>query len=285
MNDSTSIGNWGVLDFAGGIVIHTSAGIGSLICALYLGRRKHYFDFMGEFPPSNLPLAATGAALLWIGWFGFNGGSALASGPVAVSALISTQVGCSCGAFTWLIIGWYREKPQAAALMNGALAGLAGITPASGYVNTSATILLGVIFGAASYFSVVLMKHKLHIDDALDVSSVHGLTGVIGALAIGFFAQKSIDPAGADGLFYGHAMQLVYQFVGVLVTLVYAGVWTYLLLKLVDRLFGVRVDEDAEEVGLDVRFPYTHTLCSHTTLIALVVNLCAFQHDLYMLVY
>jgi ammonia channel protein AmtB len=238
---------WGVLDFAGGIVIHTSAGIGSLVAALYLGRRKHFYEFMGEFPPSNLPLAATGAALLWIGWFGFNGGSALASGPVAVSAIVSTQVGCSCGAFTWLVLSWWKEKPQAAALLNGALAGLAGITPASGYINTPETILMGCIFGVASFYSVVLMKHHLHIDDALDVSSIHGLTGLLGSLAVGFFAQD-----GADGLFYGNAMQLAYQVVGVLVALVYPGIVTYGLLRFLDKVLGgIRAPENEEEVGLD----------------------------------
>ena len=248
------LGKWGTLDFAGGIVIHTSAGIGSLIAALYLGRRKHFFDFMGEFPPSNLPLAATGGALLWIGWFGFNGGSALASGPVAVSAITSTQVGCSCGAFAWLMLSWLKEKPQSVALMNGALAGLAGITPASGYINTPASIALGFTFGIASFYSVVLMKHHLHIDDALDVSSVHGLTGMLGALGLGFFAQLRIDPlGGADGAFYGHPMQLVYQLVGILVALAWAGFWTFVLLKGLDLVTkgGIRIGDDEEEVGMD----------------------------------
>lgn len=246
------LGKWGTLDFAGGIVIHTSAGMGSLVAALYLGRRKHFFDFMGEFPPSNLPLAATGTALLWIGWFGFNGGSSLGAGHVAVSAITSTQIGCSCSAFMWLVLSWWKEKPTSVALMNGALAGLAGITPASGYINTPATILLGCVFGVASFYSIVMMKHHLHIDDALDVSSVHGLTGVLGALGLGLFAQLRIDPSGADGAFYGHGMQFVYQLVGVLLTAAYAGFWTLLLLKFLDLVHGgIRVTEDEEEVGVD----------------------------------
>jgi len=243
---------WGVLDFAGGIVIHTSAGIGSLVCACYLGRRAQFFEFMGEFPPSNLPLAATGAALLWIGWFGFNGGSALQAGPVAVSAIVSTQIGCSMGAVTWLVLSWIKNKPQSTALINGALAGLAGITPMSGYIATTESILMGFIFGLASFYAVILMKHHLHIDDALDVSSVHGLTGLIGSLCVGLFAQKSIDPNGADGAFYGNPKQLLYQFVGVVVTLAYAGLMTFVLLKVIDKAFGgLRVNEDGEEVGLD----------------------------------
>jgi hypothetical protein len=226
--------------------------MGSLVAALYLRRRKHFFDFMGEFPPSNLPLAATGTALLWIGWFGFNGGSSLGAGHVAVSAITSTQIGCSCSAFMWLVLSWWKEKPTSVALMNGALAGLAGITPASGYINTPATILLGCIFGVASFYSIVMMKHHLHVDDALDVSSVHGLTGVLGALGLGLFAQLRIDPSGADGAFYGNGMQFVYQLVGVLLTAAYAGFWTLVLLKFLDIIHGgIRVTEDEEEVGVD----------------------------------
>jgi len=246
------LGKWGTLDFAGGIVIHASAGIGSVIVALHLGRRKHFYDFMGEFPPSNLPLAATGAALLWIGWFGFNGGSALEAGPLAVSALVSTQIGCSAGAFAFLMLSWWKGKPQATAVLNGALAGLAGITPASGYVNSPATVALGLVFGAAAFAGVHVMKHSWHVDDALDVSSVHGLTGVLGALGLGLFAQLRMDPLGANGAFYGHPMQLVYQLVGVLLTIAWAGFWTVVLLKFLDWLHnGVRVGEDEEEVGLD----------------------------------
>ena len=169
-----------------------------------------------------------------------------------MSAISSTQIGCSCGAFMWLLLSWWKEKPQSVALMNGALAGLAGITPASGYINTSATLLMGCIFGIASFFSVGLMKHKLHIDDALDVSSVHGLTGILGSLSIGLFAQLDIDPKGANGAFYGHGMQMIYQLCGVLFTIVYAGVLTWALLKLVDRLVGgLRVPEEEEDIGID----------------------------------
>ena len=151
------------------------------------------------------------------------------------------------------MLSWWKEKPQSAALMNGALAGLAGITPASGYINTPATILLGLIFGVASFFSVVLMKHHLHIDDALDVSSIHGLTGMLGSLGLGLFAQLRIDPAGANGAFYGNPSQLLKQFVGVLIALLYAGIWTYALLRILDVITpgGIRIGEDEEEVGMD----------------------------------
>lgn len=220
--------------------------------ALYLGRRHRFYDYMGEFPPSSLPLAAIGAALLWIGWGGFNGGSAFASGPVAVSAIVSTQIGCSCSAFVWLVLSWYRDKPSSIALMNGALAGLAGITPASGYINNGASIGLGFVLGVCSYFSVVIMKTKLHVDDALDVSSIHGLTGVLGALAVGLFAQLRLNPNGADGAFYGHPEQMAYQTVGVLVVAIYAGVLTFLILKVLERFMGdLRASEDAEIAGLD----------------------------------
>ncbi len=151
------------------------------------------------------------------------------------------------------MLSWWKEKPQAAALLNGALAGLAGITPASGYVNSPASIFLGVVFGLASFGGVHVMKHHWHVDDALDVSSVHGLTGVLGSLGLGLFAQLRMDPLGANGAFYGHPMQLLYQFCGVLLAIGWAGFWTIILLRLLDHFQsgGIRCGEDEEEVGLD----------------------------------
>jgi Amt family ammonium transporter len=150
------------------------------------------------------------------------------------------------------MLSWWKGKPQSTALLNGALAGLAGITPASGYVNSPASVALGLIFGAASFGAVHVMKHSWHVDDALDVSSVHGLTGVLGAIGLGLFAQLRMDPLGANGAFYGHPMQLVYQVCGVLLAIGWAGFWTIVLLRLLDWLHGgVRVGEDEEEVGLD----------------------------------
>lgn len=247
------LGKWGTLDFAGGIVIHTTAGVGSIVCALMLGRRQQFERFMGEFPPSNLPLAATGAALLWMGWFGFNGGSALQAGPVAVSALISTQIGCAAGSFAWMVLAWWSGKPSLSGMLNGALAGLAGITPASGYINTQWSLLLGLIFGVASFYGVHLAKHKWHLDDALDVNMVHGLTGVIGSLAVGLFASEDHSGIpGANGAFYGHGMQFVYQLCGVLLAAAWAGFWTWLIIVFLTRIYGpLRVNDREEEIGLD----------------------------------
>ncbi|EFA81479.1 ammonium transporter [Heterostelium album PN500] len=245
--------NLGVLDFAGGIVIHTTAGVSSLVIALYIGRRKDFEKYGGEFPPSNIPLAALGAALLWMGWFGFNAGSALAAGSVATSAVASTQIGGSFSAIVWIILSWLKGKPSTVAVINGVIAGLAGITPASGYINSQYSIGLGVVLGLASYLSVYLLKHRLHIDDALDVSSVHGLTGIIGAIAIGFCAQKSINPdGGANGLFYGNARLLGIQVMAVVVAAAWSALATIVIIVLIDKIMGLRIEESEEEHGLDL---------------------------------
>ncbi|EGC31727.1 ammonium transport protein A [Dictyostelium purpureum] len=241
-----------VLDFAGGIVIHTSAGVSALVVALYVGKRKEFEKYGGEFPPSNLPLAVIGAALLWMGWFGFNAGSALAAGDVAASAVASTQIGGSFSAIVWIALSWLKGKPTTVSAINGIIAGLAGITPASGYINSQYSIGLGVALGLSSYYSVVLLKHKLHIDDALDVSSVHGLTGIVGALAIGFCAELSINAKGANGAFNGNPIQIGYQLLGVSVVGAWAALVTYGLLLAIDYTIGVKIDENEEELGLDL---------------------------------
>ena len=245
---------WGVLDFAGGIVIHASAGVASLVAAVMIGQRREFELFMGEFPPSNLPLAAIGCALLWLGWSGFNAGSALNGGSVAVSALVSTQIGAVSSGCVWLLLSMWRGKPTCSGLMNGLLAGLAGITPASGYINSPASLLLGVILGFCSYWGVQLQKHKLGVDDALDVSMVHGLTGIIGSIFIGFFSTTSVNAAGADGLVYGGGVRLLlYQLAAVALTAVWSAVVTYAVLLVCQYTMagGIRVSEDEEEVGLD----------------------------------
>ncbi|GAM27761.1 hypothetical protein SAMD00019534_109370, partial [Acytostelium subglobosum LB1] len=249
-------GGWmqkmGVLDFAGGIVIHTTAGVSGTIIAIYLGKRKGFEKYGGEFPPSNIPLAALGAALLWMGWFGFNAGSALAAGAVATSAVASTQIGGSFSGIVWIILSWLKGKPSTVAVINGVIAGLAGITPASGYINSQYSIGLGITLGLASYLSVYIMKHRLHVDDALDVGSVHGLTGMIGAIAIGFCAQKSINPAGQDGLFYGNAHLLGIQIMAVVVAAAWSGLVTIVLIVIIDKFIGLRIDDSEEEHGLDL---------------------------------
>eukprot|EP01117_Protostelium_nocturnum_P003099 TRINITY_DN1403_c0_g1_i4.p1 TRINITY_DN1403_c0_g1~~TRINITY_DN1403_c0_g1_i4.p1 ORF type:complete len:459 (-),score=97.78 TRINITY_DN1403_c0_g1_i4:207-1583(-) len=242
-----------VEDFAGGIVIHTTAGAASLVCALVLGQRKDFDKYDGEFPPSNLPLAALGGALLWTSWFGFNAGSALSSGPLAVSTVVATQRAATCSGVVWLILSWVRGKPSAVATINGVIAGLAGITPASGYVDPQYGTVIGLVLGLSSYGGVYLLKHKLRIDDALDVSSVHGITGAVGAFMIGFFGQKAFNSTGADGLFFGdHSWRLLgVQTAAIVVSGVYAAIVTFIILKVIDRLVKLKLSE--EDLGLDVK--------------------------------
>ena len=249
-------GGWlaqlGVFDFAGGIVIHTSAGLASIAAALVLGRRKNYGPQI--MVPHNIPLAAIGGALLWVGWFGFNAGSALASGALAANAFLVTQIGASTCAMVWVFLSWKRNgKPTITAIINGAISGLAGVTPAAGFISGQHGFILGIVLGFASYYGIVLLKERLKIDDALDVSSVHGITGIVGALSIGIFASQTINPAGPVGWLYsGSPMQLIIQGVGVGVAAVMAFVGTFIILKIIDYIIGLRVNENEEDLGLDV---------------------------------
>lgn len=250
-------GGWlaqlGVYDFAGGIVIHVSAGMASLACALVLGRRKGYGPEI--MVPHNLPLAAIGAMLLWLGWFGFNAGSALASGQLAASAFLATQIGAATCALVWVLISWARTgKPTVSAVINGGISGLAGITPAAGFITGQSAFFLGIVLGLASYYGIVLIKERLKIDDALDVSSVHGITGITGALWIGLFATSAINSAGPDGLFYGNPMQLPIQAFGIGVGAVLAFVGTVVVLKIIQYTVGLRVSEEEEDLGLDISY-------------------------------
>lgn len=249
-------GGWlskmGVLDFAGGIVIHTTAGTSSLVVALFMGRRRDFDKYNGEFPPSNLPLAALGASLLWMGWFGFNAGSALTSGSLATSAVVSTQIGGASSALVWILLSWIKGKPSCVAVMNGVIAGFAGVTPASGYINSQATIVLGLILGFASYGGVHLFKHKLRVDDALDVSSVHGLTGIIGSIFIGFAAETAVNSSIPNGLVFGGTHLIWVQLLAVLVAGCYASAITLALCFIIDRTIGLKIDHDEEEIGLDI---------------------------------
>src|ERR687890_354988 len=242
----------GVFDFAGGIVIHTSAGLASLAAALVLGRRKNYGPQI--MVPHNIPLAAIGGALLWIGWFGFNAGSALASGALAANAFLVTQIGASTCALVWVFLSWKRNgKPTITAMINGAISGLAGVTPAAGFISGQHSFILGIVLGFASYYGIVLLKERLNIDDALDVSSVHGITGIVGSLAIGIFASQAINPAGPVGWLYsGSPMQLIIQGVGVGVAAIMGFVGTFIILKIIDYVVGLKVNEDEEDLGLDV---------------------------------
>jgi Amt family ammonium transporter len=241
----------GVFDFAGGIVIHTSAGLASLAAALVLGRRKNFGpDIM---VPHNIPLAVIGASLLWIGWFGFNAGSALASGSLAANTLLVTHIASATSAMVWIGLSWKRSgKPSTTAVINGAIAGLAGVTPASGFISAQNSFILGIVLGFASYYAILLLKEHLKIDDALDVSSVHGVTGIVGALAIGFIASSLINPAGPDGLFYGNPMQVPIQALGIGVAAAIGFVGTVVIMKFIDVTIGLKVKDEEEDIGLDI---------------------------------
>jgi Amt family ammonium transporter len=248
-------GGWlaklGVVDFAGGIVIHTSVGMGALAAAIVLGRRR-FFGPAIEIPHS-IPLAVVGSSLLWLGWFGFNAGSALASGSLAGNTVIVTHMASSVSALIWVGLSWMRTgKPSVVAAVNGAIAGLAGITPASGFVSVEHSFVIGIAIGIASYSGIVIFKEKLKIDDALDVSSVHGVAGIIGSLSIGLFASKLVNPAGPNGLLFGNPDQLGIQAIGVAVaaTLGFCGTWV--IMKILDFLIGVRVSAEVEDAGLDI---------------------------------
>ncbi|MDH3502079.1 MAG: ammonium transporter [Nitrosopumilus sp.] len=248
-------GGWlaeiGVVDFAGGIVIHTSVGMGALAAALVLGRRR-FFGPAIEIPHS-IPLAVVGSSLLWLGWFGFNTGSALASGSLAGNTVIVTHMASSVSALIWVGLSWMRSgKPSVVAAINGAIAGLAGITPASGFVSVEHSFVIGIAIGIASYSTLVIFKEKLKIDDALDVSSVHGTAGIIGALSIGIFASTAVNPGGPNGLLFGNPEQLGIQAFGVGIAAALGFGGTYIIMKVLDFLIGVRVSPEVEDAGLDI---------------------------------
>jgi ammonium transporter, Amt family len=241
----------GVFDFAGGIVIHTSAGLASLAAALVLGRRKNFGPEI--MVPHNIPLAVIGATLLWIGWFGFNAGSALASGSLAANTLLVTHIAASTSALVWIALSWKRSgKPSTTAAINGAIAGLAGVTPASGFISAQSSFFLGIVLGFASYYAILLFKEHWKIDDALDVSSVHGVTGMVGALAIGIIASTLINPAGPEGLLYGNPVQLAIQGLGIAVAAALGFGGTVVIMKMIDATIGLKVKEDEEDIGLDI---------------------------------
>ena len=249
-----AVGGWvrnmGALDFAGGTVVHISSGVAALAAALVIGRRRGYGS--DSFAPHNLPLTVLGASLLWFGWFGFNAGSAVASGVLATSAFVVTNTATATAALTWMFVEWaYRGKPTVLGAASGAVAGLVAITPASGFVGPISSIWIGIGAGALCYFACIV-KGKLGYDDALDVVGVHGIGGTWGALATGLFASKAINSAGADGLFFGNPSQLLIQIKAVLITWVFVFVATYIILKVVDALVGLRVTEDEEKMGLDL---------------------------------
>lgn len=243
------LGEMGALDFAGGTVIHINSGAAALVAALVLGRRYGYGR--ESMHPHNLPMTVLGAGLLWFGWFGFNAGSSLSAGPIAALALITTQVATGAGALTWILAEWkVQGKPTTLGAASGALAGLVAITPGAGFVTPVSAMIMGAVAGVICYLAV-LAKSRLGYDDSLDVVGVHGVGGIWGALATGIFASSAVNPAGS-GLLDGNAHQLLVQAIGVGATIVYSVIVSFLLLKSIDVIIGLRVSSEEEAQGLDV---------------------------------
>jgi len=247
------VGGWlrlfGALDFAGGTVVHVTAGFSALAIALVIGKRIGYGKDNME--PSNIPLVVLGAVLLWFGWFGFNGGSALAANGLAVSAMVVTNTAAAAAALVWMLLSWLHRRPSVLGVATGAVVGLVAITPASGFVDPLSAIAIGGIAAVISYYMIVL-RMKLRIDESLDVFACHGMGGVWGSVATGIFASKAINAAGANGLLFGNPGQLWVQVVTVAVTAGFSFIVTYLLATLIDLLIGLRVSENEELVGLDI---------------------------------
>lgn len=245
------LGNDGALDFAGGTVVHINAGIAALMAALVLGKRQGYPERIS--PPHNLPFAVLGAGLLWFGWFGFNAGSAVASNASAANAFVVTHVATAAAGLTWSIIEWIRnKKPTVLGMITGAVAGLVAITPASGSVNTMGALGVGAGAGLICYIFVAAIKPAFGYDDSLDVFGVHGVGGIWGAIAAGLWATESVPGNDTNGLFYGNAGQVAIQIKAVVYTLIWSGIVSLVLFKLVDVIVGIKADDHEERVGLDL---------------------------------
>ncbi|BCD68538.1 ammonium transporter [Nitratiruptor sp. YY09-18] len=240
------LGNMGVLDFAGGIVLHETSGLAALVGAIMLGKRKEPFML-----PSSLPLVAIGTGLLWFGWFGFNGGSALALNAQAVSAAFVTTLAAIVGGLVWMILEWIKfKKPTSLGLFTGIIAGLATITPASGFVDIFGGLVIGVVAAIVCFWAVVYLKNRFKYDDSLDVFGVHGVGGMLGAILLGIFAKENIG--GVNGLLYGGGVGLLgKEFLALLVVGIYTVVLSYIIFKIVDKMIGLRVSRDDEIEGLD----------------------------------
>ena len=244
------MGAMGALDFAGGAVVHMSSGSAALAACLFLGPRKGYGT--RSFIPHNLPMTITGAALLWFGWFGFNAGSALAADGLAAHAFVTTHIATAAAVLGWLVVETrHAGKPTTLGAVSGAIAGLVAITPAAGFVGPIGALIIGFVGGMACY-GTVLLKKAFGYDDSLDVVGIHGAGGVWGALATGLFARLSVNPGGANGLFFGNFSQFWIQLISVVATCVFAFALTWILLKITDRLVGLRVSPEEEEQGLDI---------------------------------
>lgn len=240
----------GALDFAGGLVIHILSGVSGLVLCLLLGRRRGY----GRMPmlPHHLPMTVLGGAILWFGWFGFNAGSALGAGPLAANALVTTQIAAAIGVVGWVLAERYhRGKPTVLGAVSGGVAGLVAITPAAGFVTPVAAIFVGLIGAICCYVAVAILKNKLGYDDSLDAFGIHGVGGMWGAIATGLFATVSINPDGADGLFYGGDL-LLPQLVSIIVAVLFSIIGTVVIFKVVSLFMDMRVSIGAESLGVDI---------------------------------
>jgi Amt family ammonium transporter len=244
------LGNIGTLDFAGGIVVHISSGISALAAALVIGKRKGYGS--ESMLPHHLPMTVLGGALLWFGWFGFNAGSALQVGRLSTSAFVVTHLASSAAALSWMFFEWINKgKPTVLGLISGAIAGLATITPASGFVDPMSAIIIGGVAGALCFYVSVHVKMILGYDDSLDVVGIHGVGGMFGVLATGLFASTMINPSGDNGLFFGNPQLVLVQGIAVIVTSFYSFGATFIILKIVKGIIGLRITDTEQEKGLD----------------------------------
>ena len=246
-------GGWlkslGVLDFAGGTVVHVAAGFSALAFALVIGPRKGYGNSLIE--PNNIPLTVLGAGLLWVGWFGFNAGSALAANGVAVNALLTTNTSAATAGIVWMILSWLDGRPSTMGIATGMIVGLAAVTPASGYITPLAAMFLGAVAAPLSYYTM-RFRDRQKLDESLDVWACHGMASIWGMVATGLFATVSVNADGANGLFFGNPNQVCIQILAVLVTIVFSFTMTYILAKLLNISIGLRVTPMEEEVGLDI---------------------------------
>lgn len=245
------LATWGVLDFAGGVVVHATAGFAALASVIFVGKRNTKHS-----KPNSIPLMAVGTALLWFGWYGFNAGSELQMNGITAMAFLNTDIAASVAAVVWLILDWNLSKakrPTFVGLLTGSVAGLATITPAAGYVDMHIAFIIGVIASVSCYFAIKI-KNKMQWDDALDVWGVHGVGGVVGTILLGIFAAKSINPAGADGLINGGYAFFTKEVVTIIVAISYAFLFTYVSLMAIRRVTRVRVSPEEEEMGLDAVF-------------------------------
>ncbi|MBN2439276.1 MAG: ammonium transporter [Deltaproteobacteria bacterium] len=243
--------NLGALDFAGGIVVHVSSGISALTLAILLGQRCGYAQ--QPFRPHNLPFTVLGAAMLWFGWFGFNAGSALGANELAANAFVTTHIAAAAAGLSWALIEWWHHgAPTILGAATGVVGGLVAITPACGFVNPMNAIFIGILVALFCYIAVVMLKSRFGYDDSLDAFGVHGVGGIWGTLATGFFAEKAVNAAGADGLFFGNARLFLVQLMLVIVVPLFAAAMTWIIFKAVDALVGMRVEKQDEIVGLDL---------------------------------